>query len=87
MAQIPILKVQDEFPDPGNKYTFPTTCLGYFALGDETTKILVILGSAAPSTNYDNAPLGSLFILTTAGSVKLYIYTAASTWTVVGAQS
>ena len=87
MAQIPILKLQDEFPDPGNRNTYPTTCLGYVVLGDETTKIHIIVGSADPSTNYNNAPLGSLFICNGAGAVKLYIHTVVGTWTVVGAQS
>ncbi len=85
MAQVPILKLQDEFPDPGNNFTFPTTCLGYVVLGDATTKINLILGTGDPSTNYNNAPLGSLYIDLTA--YKLYIMTAAATWTVVGAQS
>lgn len=44
-------------------------------------------GAFAPSTNLTDAPLGSIFIRTDAGNVKMYIYTASDTWTVVGAQS
>ncbi len=39
------------------------------------------------TTNYDAAPIGSLYTRTLAGSVKLFIKTTASTWTIVGSQS
>ena len=85
MAKVPVLKLQDEYADAENRFSYPTTCLGYVVLGDETTSIHVILGSAAPSTNYNNAPNGSLFVEMT--NFVLYIKTGASTWTVVGAQT
>ena len=45
----------------------------------------IIFGAGDPSTNYNDAPLDSLYIDTT--NHKLYIHTATATWTVVGAQS
>jgi hypothetical protein len=44
-----------------------------------------IYGAGAPSTDFNDAPLGSMYTDTT--NYKLYIMTAAATWTVVGAQS
>lgn len=47
--------------------------------------IYLIFGTGAPSTNYNNASEGSLYVDYT--NYKLHIKTAASTWVVVGAQS
>jgi len=44
-----------------------------------------IFGAGAPGTDYNDAPLDSLYTDTT--NHKLYIHTATATWTVVGAQS
>lgn len=44
-----------------------------------------IYGAGAPSTDFNDAPNGSLYTDTT--NYKLYIKTAAATWTVVGAQT
>jgi hypothetical protein len=41
--------------------------------------IHILVGTGAPSTNNANAPLGSLYINSTLGT--LYVKTAASTWT------
>jgi hypothetical protein len=49
--------------------------------------IQLLAGAAAPSTAHNNAPLGSIYIATGTGAVKVYVKTAASTWTVVGSQS
>ena len=54
--------------------------------GTDTVDIRLIVAEAAPSTT-DTFNIGSLWINITAGSVKLYIKTASTTWTVVGAQS
>jgi hypothetical protein len=78
MAQVPVLKIQDEFPDAENRNTYPTTCLGYLVLGDDTTKIHLILGTGAPSTNYNNAPYGSLYWDLT--NYAIYIKDAATSW-------
>lgn len=80
MAKVPILKFQDEFADPNNNFSYPTTCLGYAVIGNDTTKIHFIVGTGAPGTDYNNAPLGSLYIKTDA-TPGLYQKTAASTWT------
>lgn len=45
----------------------------------------IIKYAGTPQSSHNNAPLPSLFIDAT--NNKLYIKTAASTWTVVGAQS
>lgn len=47
--------------------------------------VMLIWGAGAPSTNYNNAPNGSLY--TDMTNFKLYIKTASATWTVVGSQS
>lgn len=43
-------------------------------------RIHIIAGVAAPSTAHANAPTGSLYVMT-AGTVKLYVKTDATTWT------
>jgi hypothetical protein len=48
-------------------------------------KIQIIFSQAAPGTDFNNAPNGSLCV--DIANFKLYIKTAASTWTVVGSQS
>jgi len=78
MAKVPVLKLQDEFTDAENRYSYPTTCLGYVVLGDETTKIQLILGTGAPSTNYNDAPYGSIYWDLT--NYELYIKDAAASW-------
>lgn len=80
MAQVNVLKFQDEFPDAENRQSYPTTCQGYAVLGNDTYKIHIIVGTGAPSTDYNNAPLGSLYIKSDA-TVDLYIKTAATSWT------
>lgn len=45
----------------------------------------LITGTGAPSTNFNNADNGSLYIDYT--NFKLYIKTAAATWIVVGTQT
>lgn len=89
-GNVPVFKVQDEFSDAENKYSFPTTCVGYFQVGglknDNTTfAILQVYGTGAPGNDYDNAPNGSLYTDMTA--YKLYIKTGDTAWTVVGAQT
>lgn len=82
---ISALKIQDEFADDSNAFQYPTTCQGYTVWGNESSKTHLIRGTGAPSTDYNNAPNGSLYIDMTA--FKIYIKTASSTWTVVGAQT
>jgi len=53
---------------------------------DGAVDVRLIIAEAAPS-NKDTYGIGSLWIDITAGSVKLYIKTAETTWTVAGAQS
>ena len=53
---------------------------------DTTIDIRFIVAEAAPSTT-DTFNVGSLWIDITTGSVKMYIKTAATTWTVAGAQT
>lgn len=70
------------------KTAFSTTGTAYFMkyVSEDGAKTWWhIFGEGAPSTNYDDAPLDSLYTDTT--NHKLYIHTATSTWTVVGAQS
>lgn len=55
-----------------------------FSSEDNAQLFKILLGAGAP-TSLDDAPLGSLYVDTT--NYKLYIHTATSTWTVVGAQS
>lgn len=70
-------------------YAFPATAVWAELAGSDQNgterSIMFILGTGAPSTNYNNAPNGSLYVDYT--NLKLHIKTAASTWTVVGAQS
>jgi len=80
-----IFKVQDEGIDTENGFGYPTTCVGFFIIGDKDNKFHMIYGTAAPSTNYNNAPTGSLFMLT--GTGVLYCKTGASTWVVAGTQT
>ncbi len=58
---------------------------------DAVVGIVLVVASQAPSTT-DTFAIGSLWIYitglgTTSTDAKLYIKTAATTWTVVGAQS
>jgi len=53
---------------------------------DGVVEIHHIVAAAAPSTT-DTFNIGSTWINITAGAVKMYIKTAATTWTVVGSQS
>ena len=57
-----------------------------FTAQDAVPAVNLIVAAAAPSTT-DTFSVGSLWINITAGAVKLYIKTAASTWVVVGAQT
>ncbi len=67
-------------------YNYPATVDGYLPIRTPSGAVFhLIFGAGAPSTNYNNATNGSLYIDTT--NLKLHIKTAASTWTVVGAQS
>lgn len=75
---VPVLKVQDEFADDANFFQYPDTCLGYMVIGDGTTKIHLILGGGAPSTDYNNAPFGSLYIDIT--NKTMSIKDAATSW-------
>lgn len=65
-----------------NKYTVATTA-DWTTLKGPNQSIDLIVDAADPnaSTNYDAAPIGSLYIWTTAGSVDLYVKTNATTWT------
>lgn len=69
-------------------YNFPAgSMIGAFVGKDSNGTerkwmIIVYLGSAAfSSANYNNAPIGSFLVDTTAGAVKIYQKTAATTWT------
>lgn len=53
---------------------------------DGVVDCVMIYSAEAPSTT-DTYNIGSLWVCITAGSVKMYVKTAATTWTVVGAQS
>lgn len=95
MTQLPLWTVSSNVDVGENAYyAFPAGTV-YMALeakdsnGTVRKKLLIdYYGSATFATsNYNNAPLGSLLQDNTAGAVKLYIKTAATTWTVVGAQS
>lgn len=55
-----------------------------FSSEDNAVQWKILFGAGAP-TSLDDAPLGSLYVDLT--NYKLYIHTATSTWTVVGAQS
>lgn len=94
MTQLPLWTVSSNVDVGENAYyTFPAGTV-YMALeakdsnGTVRKKLLIdYYGSATFATsNYNNAPLGSLLQDNTAGAVKLYIKTAATTWNVVGAQ-
>lgn len=63
-------------------YAYPEGTV-WAPLGHGTTVIHVIIKDADPNadTTYDAAPLGSLFIRTTTGSVTHYRKTDATTWT------
>ncbi len=52
---------------------------------DNQKEVWWIYAAGAPGSDFDDAPLDSLYTDTT--NHKLYIKTAASTWTVVGAQT
>lgn len=83
-----LAKVQpyEEDANVQSGYAYPTTTDGVLPIRmPGGTVYHVIFGQGAPSTNYNNAQNGSLYIDTT--NFKLYIKTAASTWTVVGSQS
>lgn len=67
-------------------YSYASTT-DFVAFKGPNQNIQLLAGAAAPSTAHNNAPLGSIYVATGAGAVKVYVKTAASTWTVVGAQS
>ena len=85
------LNLKDAAADSGQEagLAFPATAAWVEVSGRDQNgterKIHLIFGDGAPSTNYNNANLPSLYVDYT--NYKLYIKTAASTWTVVGAQS
>ncbi len=53
---------------------------------DGVVDIVKVVATAAPSTT-DTFGIGSEWTNITAGAVKFYVKTAATTWTVVGSQS
>ena len=65
-----------------DNYSYPTAADVKIMKG-ETHEIHLICDVADPngSTNYDAAPIGSLYIWILAGSVDLLIKTDATTWT------
>lgn len=79
MAKVPIFKMQDDFADAENRFSYPTTCQGYTIWGDDTNKVHLIRGTGAPGTDYNNAPNGSEY--TDMTNLVKYIKTAAATWT------
>lgn len=69
------------FSGTGTAYVFPLDA------EDHAYAPWFIWADQAPGSDFDDAPAGSVFIRTTAGSVTMYIATVAGTWTVVGTQS
>ena len=80
-----ILKVQDEFADPENKFSYPSTCYGYMVIGNEDYNIHFILGTGGPGSSYNAAPLGSQY--TNVATVTHYVKTGATSWTITGTQT
>ena len=71
-----------------NKYT-AVTVLDWLTFKGKNQTFDLLAGVADPngSTNYDAAPIGSLYIWILAGSVNLEIKTDATTWASVGTLS
>lgn len=89
-AQIPLGQLAagaDAVEFSGYAYATGTVYYEFVGRDDTGTKrsFHVITYAGTPQSSHNNAPLPSLFIDMT--NYKLYIKTAASTWTVVGAQS
>lgn len=72
-----------------NGYAYSTGSVYWEFVGRDDTgtkrSFHFIVYSGTPQTAHNSAPLPSLFLDIT--NYKLYIKTAAATWTVVGAQS
>lgn len=85
------LQFQQESVDSGqeNGLAFPATAAWVKVAGADQNgterSFYIILGTGAPSTNYNNASNGSLYLDYT--NLKWYTKTADTSWTVVGAQS
>ena len=64
------------------RYTSATT-LDYLVLKGANQEVHYLVDDADPNgdTIYDEAPVGSIFIRVTAGSVTSYIKSNATTWT------
>lgn len=89
-AQIPLGQLAaaaDSVEYSGYAYTSGTVYWEFVGRDATTAKTSFhfITYAGTPDSTHNNAPLPSLFLDTT--NKKLYIKTAASTWTVVGAQS
>lgn len=85
MATDGFLLVQD-IKRPGNLYSNTRTYdVAIFSSESGLADWHVIRCTAAPGSDFDDAPEGSTYIDMT--NYKEYIKTAASTWTVKGAQS
>ncbi len=94
MTQLPLWTVSSNIDVGENAYyAFPAGTV-YAALeakdssGTVRKKLLIdFYGTTFTASDFNNAPLGSILQNNLAGAVKAYIKTAATTWTVIGAQS
>ncbi len=70
---------------PEKRSDYDATGTAYFirfTSADGAKDFWIIFGSGAPSTNYNDAPLDSIYIDTTAHMI--YYHTAAATWAEIG---
>ncbi len=76
------LYMQHHSADEGTKYD-NTTTVDWVTLKGANQSIDLVADVADPngSTNYDEAPIGSLYFWILAGSVTSFIKTDATTWT------
>lgn len=85
MRGIPLLLASGSDLDGGTNYGYDypagAKVLPLFGGQDKAAVIHLIIYGGAPSTNFNAAPVGSLFIRTDAGNVALLQKTDATTWT------
>jgi hypothetical protein len=82
MANNQGLTAQQATIDYYKQYGYPAAAK-VFAIGDGDMTWHLIIHTAAPSTNFNNAPLGSMFIYTGGGagsSVLTHGAAGSSTW-------
>lgn len=75
--------LQKQKPDYSVTHAFPATCKQVMEFSDGTETFMLIRGTGDPGNDYAKAPVGSLYINQTQGSV--HIKTAApNTWSDTG---